>query len=119
MIDVWKMKLFPDRLGMYAPGQYVCHCRECGAEFIGDKRSLNCYPCSERIALRAENTRLATRVAELEGLLWEITVLRDETRDAQRLLLPAADPTGDARLAYGIIADRLDAALRGEEVKGD
>ena len=41
-------------------------------------------------------------------LLAEIITLRDEARSAQINLIPAFDPTGDARMAYGVVADRLD-----------
>ena len=41
-------------------------------------------------------------------LLADVITLRDEARTVQRYLIPLADPTGDARLAYGVMADRLD-----------
>ena len=44
-------------------------------------------------------------------LLGDIISLRDECRNAQRDLIPAADPTGDARMAYGIVADHLTAMI--------
>ena len=38
---------WPDqKLGMYAPGNYYCKCHDCGVEYIGDKRSIQCYPCA-------------------------------------------------------------------------
>lgn len=44
-------------------------------------------------------------------LLADIIAIRDECRIAQRLLAPADDPTGDARLAYGVCADQLAALI--------
>jgi tRNA(Glu) U13 pseudouridine synthase TruD len=42
------------------------------------------------------------------SLLAEIVQLRNEARSAEQEMIPALDPTGDARTAYGVIADRLD-----------
>lgn len=47
--------------------------------------------------LEAENAKLKAMIQEL----------LNECSTAKRELLPQADPTGDARLAYGIVADRL------------
>lgn len=33
-------------IGGYAPGNYQCKCCRCGAEFIGDKRAVECEPCA-------------------------------------------------------------------------
>jgi hypothetical protein len=51
------------------------------------------------------------RLAAKDALLREVAVMRDECRVAQRDLLPVADPTGDARMTYGICADRMDKIL--------
>src|SRR3989337_1087432 len=48
------------------------------------------------------------RKGEKSRLITEIIALRDEARASQRNLVPAADPTGDARMAFGVVADRLD-----------
>lgn len=45
------------------------------------------------------------------SLLDEVIAFRDECRTAQRELIPQADPTGDARRAYGVCADQLTALL--------
>ena len=43
----------------------------------------------------------------MNNLLAEAIRVRDECFSAQRDLIPAADPSGDARLAYKVVADRL------------
>lgn len=30
----------------FAPGGYTCTCRDCGKNFIGDKRAWQCEPCA-------------------------------------------------------------------------
>lgn len=35
----------PQRLG-WAPGGYVCLCRQCETHFIGDKRAIQCADCA-------------------------------------------------------------------------
>jgi hypothetical protein len=40
-------------LAGYAPGGYTCKCRQCGREFIGDKRASNCLPCAEALTSQA------------------------------------------------------------------
>lgn len=30
----------------WAPGDYLCRCRDCGQEYIGDKRSYSCANCA-------------------------------------------------------------------------
>lgn len=49
---------------------------------------------------------------KMEALLADISNFRDQCRTAQRDLIPAADPTGDARMAYGVAADQLDALIK-------
>lgn len=34
------------RVGMWAPGSYVCKCSACERQFEGDKRAMNCLPCA-------------------------------------------------------------------------
>ena len=46
------------------------------------------------------------------SLLDDIIAFRDECRAAQRDLIPASDPTGDARLAFHAVADQLDALIK-------
>ena len=36
-----------ERVGGWAPGMYFCRCKECRAEYMGDKRSWLCYPCTK------------------------------------------------------------------------
>jgi hypothetical protein len=37
-----------ERLHGYAPGTYTCRCLECGSEFEGDKRAVQCLLCAEK-----------------------------------------------------------------------
>lgn len=39
-----------ERVGGWAPGMYSCRCKECRAEYMGDKRSWSCYPCAKKFA---------------------------------------------------------------------
>jgi chromosome segregation ATPase len=41
------------KIGLYADGDYMGRCRECGEEFIGDKRALHCLGCAAK-QLQAE-----------------------------------------------------------------
>lgn len=38
-----------ERVGGWAPGMYSCRCKECRAEYMGDKRSWLCYPCAKKV----------------------------------------------------------------------
>ena len=47
------MLQFPDQsgwskecIGWWAPGMYSCRCVNCGRTYMGDKRSVQCYPCA-------------------------------------------------------------------------
>lgn len=42
-----------------------------------------------------------------DSLLSEIILFRNECRAARKTMIPAADPTGDARLAFKVVADQL------------
>jgi hypothetical protein len=35
----------PQKLG-WAPGGYLCLCRQCGEHFTGDKRAIQCADCA-------------------------------------------------------------------------
>ena len=52
-------------------------------------------------------------------LLGEIKRVRDECRAACSDLLPSADPLGDARMAYGVVADRLTEIITMSEQRND
>lgn len=54
----------------------------------------------------------ASREETPNAALSDIITTRDECRTAQRDLIAAADPTGDARLAYGVVADQLTALIK-------
>lgn len=34
------------RINGWAPGPYTCTCLDCGAAYMGDKRSWQCFPCA-------------------------------------------------------------------------
>ena len=36
-----------ERVGWWAPGEYLNHCRRCGKMYVGDKRSMHCWPCTD------------------------------------------------------------------------
>lgn len=43
-------KEWPDkRVNGWAPGNYTCTCADCGVRYLGDKRSVQCYPCASKI----------------------------------------------------------------------
>ena len=53
------------------------------------------------------------------SLLADVIAFRDECRTAQRELIPQADPTGDARQAYGVCADQLTALIERHQCKAN
>ena len=53
------------------------------------------------------------------SLLADVIAFRDECRTAQRDLIPQADPTGDARLVYGVCADQLTALIERHQGKSN
>ena len=55
----------------------------------------------------------------MNDLLGEIKRVRDECRAACSDLLPSADPLGDARMAYGVVADRLTEIITMSEQRND
>jgi hypothetical protein len=56
-------------LGGYAPGSYFCKCHDCGEQFEGDKRAMQCLPC----AVRSANAGLD----RLKGLEVEVQAAKD------------------------------------------
>ena len=34
----------------YADGNYFCKCRDCGCEYIGDKRAPRCFDCAKKLS---------------------------------------------------------------------
>lgn len=38
-----------DNIRGFAPGNYACHCRNCGERFTGDKRSWRCQQCELKL----------------------------------------------------------------------
>lgn len=58
---VYEVRVQGFRLGSFATGDYLCRCNLCGAQFDGDKRSLNCLPCEisrlQQSLLAAERER--------------------------------------------------------------
>ena len=50
--------------------------------------------------------------SELKALLADIVSFRDECWVAARDLMPVADPTGDARLVYRVIAEQLTVLIK-------
>lgn len=38
-----------ERLGAWAPGEYLCTCLTCGTHFLGDKRARACWPCAVKL----------------------------------------------------------------------
>lgn len=42
-------KEWPDkRVNGWAPGNYTCTCADCGVRYLGDKRSVQCFPCASK-----------------------------------------------------------------------
>lgn len=43
--------------GMWAPGEYMNQCRQCGDYFVGDKRAMLCGECAYNNAMLAEREK--------------------------------------------------------------
>lgn len=55
----------PWPLAGYAPGNYTCRCLDCGEQFIGDKRAINCLECAAvAVKSRAPSPNPAPGVVE-------------------------------------------------------
>lgn len=65
-----------------------------------------------RAMLSIANKHMEAGASELKALLADIVACRDECRDAEKNLLPAADPRWDARIAFGTVANQLDALIK-------
>ncbi len=68
-------------LSGYAPGDYMNTCFECGTQFTGGKRAIQCFDC----AVKALEARLASQERALEvavGALKEIEELTDCISDS-------------------------------------
>ena len=65
------------KLRAFAIGDYSCKCRNCGAEFTGDKRALICLPCALNQGDKrdVENAQLE---AELEQLKAKVSAVQPE-----------------------------------------
>jgi hypothetical protein len=46
-------------IGMWACGEYICQCVDCGAFFLGDKRAGNCADCAYQREDRMKSLPLA------------------------------------------------------------
>lgn len=57
----------PIKIGSYVSGNYLCICHDCGAQFEGDKRALECMPCAiqsvEQLAAQTRPMRKALFMA--------------------------------------------------------
>lgn len=65
-----------ERLRGWGPGDYACTCTDCGANYLGAKRSSQCYPCAEKFVppprpetLEEKCDRLASELAKVRGEL--------------------------------------------------
>ena len=43
-------------IGAYAPGSYMSTCLQCSGEYLGDKYSRMCEPCSINYLIESEDT---------------------------------------------------------------
>lgn len=41
----------------WAPGDYICRCRDCGSEHLADKRSFRCLPCANAVLIASEDSK--------------------------------------------------------------
>jgi hypothetical protein len=71
--------------------------------------------------LEAENAQLTQAIktashisCEKKALIEELKALCDEARTAKRDLIPALDPDGYARMAFGAVADRITKMLEAQ-----
>lgn len=88
-----------ERVHGWAPGNYSCTCGDCGIHYVGDKRSVQCYPCAAKFVppprpetieeIRADRAALR---AELERTKEDLErVRRNHLRRMHRDALEWAD----------------------------
>lgn len=102
----------------YAPGGYMCRCADCGTEFDGDKRAVQCLPC----AAKAVHLTLTSREEEVETL--RLAICGGEDAPGYAMSLPLMTilqvvsdnyrswrETSDAALSLKAEVERLRGAL--------
>lgn len=104
------------RVHGWAPGSYSCTCGDCGVHYLGDKRSVQCYPCAAKFVppprpetpeeIRADRARLAS---ELQAKTAEL----DRVRSALSAIWPFVeeDDGGWTTPQYQAAIDQVRAAL--------
>ena len=56
----------PVKIGGWASGSYMGKCKDCGDQFVGDKRAIFCLPCAHTAEIEAEREACA-KVADCIG----------------------------------------------------
>lgn len=63
-------KEWPDkRVNGWAPGDYTCTCVDCGVRYLGDKRSVQCFPCAAKFVTPPRPETLEEKCARLSSEL--------------------------------------------------
>lgn len=67
-------------IGGFAPGMYMCKCSNCGDEFFGDKRAVQCEPCAIN-AVNESNSKALLELNRLKSAISDIKKSYDKINE--------------------------------------
>lgn len=79
-------------MGQFYDGSYYSKCRECGTNFIGDKRWHTCKECSEKsIKVDPQGNVLLEFSKRQKGRVWTQEEFNEEFNDTEPLYIPTQE----------------------------
>ncbi len=73
-----------ERVHGWAPGNYSCTCGDCGIHYVGDKRSVQCYPCAAKFVPPPRPETIEEIRADRDALRAELDRTKGETERVMR-----------------------------------
>jgi hypothetical protein len=73
-----------ERVHGWAPGNYFCTCGDCGIHYVGDKRSVQCYPCAAKFVPPPRPETIEEIRADRDALRAELDRAKGEMERVRR-----------------------------------
>ena len=119
-----------ERVHGWAPGNYSCTCGDCGIHYVGDKRSVQCYPCAakfvppprpetieeiraDRDALRAELDRTK---GEMEEVKYDLAKFQRSERVVSEMLIERTLDAENLRRLLAVALPHVEASAGAEHL---
>lgn len=86
-----------ERVHGWAPGNYSCTCGDCGIHYVGDKRSVQCYPCAAKFVPPPRPETIEEIRADRDALRAELDRTKGEMERVRKSQLRRLDRLADQR----------------------